>query len=132
MKDCIFCKIIRREIPGNIIDETDDIIVFLSLNNHPLIVPKKHLENIYELDDKTGEAVMREAIKISKAVKKGLKADGINLLQNNEEAGGQDVFHFHLHIKPRFKKDAVKIQFPDEENAQDKTQTVLEKIKSAL
>src|SRR5581483_2403049 len=107
--DCIFCKIIAGQVPAQIIEQNEEVIVFLSLQNHPLVVTKKHLENIYQLDEKLGDAVMRETIKIAKAVKKGLKPDGINLIQNNEPASGQDVFHFHLHIKPRWQKDLVQV-----------------------
>jgi histidine triad (HIT) family protein len=131
-KDCIFCKIVQKEIPAKIIDENDDVIVFLSLQNHPLIVTKKHMENIYEMDTETGRHVMSMAIKIAKAVKKGLNADGVNLVQNNEEAAGQEVFHFHLHIKPRFKQDQVILHFPGEDIPEDKKMTTLDRIKSAL
>ena len=102
MGNCIFCKIIDRKIPGHIITENDNVIVFLSLENHPLIVPKKHVENIYSLDDKLGTEIMKESIKIAKAVKQGLKCDGVYVTQANETAGGQDVFHYHMHIYPKW------------------------------
>lgn len=132
MDSCIFCKIIKKELPAKLIDETDDLVVFLSLQNHPLIVTKKHYQNLYELDDKTATAIMLESIKIAKAVKRGLNADGVNILQNNESASGQEVFHYHMHIKPRFHKDNVTIHFPQETLEDPKKQTILEKIKSAL
>lgn len=131
-EDCIFCKIVKKEIPAKIIDENEDVIVFLSLQNHPLIVTKKHMENIYEMDADTGKHVMSMAIRIAKAVKKGLSADGVNLVQNNEEAAGQEVFHFHLHIKPRFKQDEVIVHFPAVDIEEDQKMTTLERIKSAL
>lgn len=129
--DCIFCKIVKKEIPKKIIDENDDVIVFLSLQNHPLVVTKKHMENIYEMDEETGKNVMSMAIRIARAVKKGLSADGVNLIQNNEQAAGQEVFHFHLHIKPRFKQDEVIVHFPAIENNQEAMSTH-DRIKSAL
>jgi histidine triad (HIT) family protein len=102
MDDCVFCKIINKEIPANIINENDDVIVFMSLENHPLIVTKKHIKDIYELDEKSGIEIMKESIKISKATKTALKCDGIYVTQANEPAGGQDVFHYHMHIYPRW------------------------------
>lgn len=102
MEDCTFCKIIDRKIPGHILDENENIIVFLSLENHPLIVPKKHIPDIYSLDNELGAEVMKESIKIAKAVKQGLKCDGVYVTQANEPAAGQDVFHYHMHIYPRW------------------------------
>ncbi len=63
---CIFCKIVKKEISGHILDENKDVIVFMSLENHPLVVTKKHIQDIYALDDKSGAEVMKEAIKISR------------------------------------------------------------------
>lgn len=100
--NCIFCKIIRREIPGNILDENEDVIVFMSLENHPLIVPKKHIPDIYSLDEKLGAEIMKTSIKIARMVKKDFKCDGVYITQANESAAGQDVFHYHMHVYPRF------------------------------
>lgn len=102
MNNCIFCKIINKKISSHILDENKEVIVFLSLENHPLIVPKKHIPDIYSLDDELGAEVMKEAIKIAKAMKQGLKCDGVYVTQANESAAGQDVFHYHMHIYPRW------------------------------
>ena len=100
--DCVFCKIIRKEIPGNIWEENEYVIVFMSLENHPLVVPKKHIPDIYSLDEETGAEIMRTSIRVSKRVKKEFKCDGIYVTQANEVAAGQEVFHYHMHIQPRF------------------------------
>lgn len=126
MENCIFCKIIKKEIPGHILDENDDVIVFMSLENHPLIVTKKHVQDIYTLDENLGSEVMKESLKIAKAVKKGLNCDGIYVTQANEPAGGQDVFHYHMHIYPRWDD---KRQWESDE---DNRKLAAEKIKSAL
>jgi histidine triad (HIT) family protein len=102
MDDCIFCKIIDRKISGLIIAETDEVIVLLSLENHPLVVPKKHIPNIYSLDSEIGSLVMEELVKTTNAVKRGLKCEGVYITQANEPAAGQDVFHIHFHIYPRW------------------------------
>ncbi|HSW47943.1 MAG TPA: HIT family protein [Candidatus Saccharimonadales bacterium] len=132
MQDCIFCKIIRKEAPGFIIDENEEVIVFLSYENHPLIVTKKHIPNIYEMDELTGAAVMKEAIKISRAVKIGLKCDGVNLVQANDPAGQQDVFHFHLHVKPRWKGDKVVLSWDSTKNPPKVLEETKNKIIKAL
>jgi histidine triad (HIT) family protein len=98
--DCVFCRIIRRETPAVIIDEDDATIVFLSLENHPLVVTRKHVPNVFSLDDDLATRVMRKTVRIARAVKDGLQCDGIRLSQANGVAAGQDVFHFHLHVYP--------------------------------
>ena len=105
MGDCIFCRIVARQAPAHVVDENDAVIVFLSLENHPLVVPKRHLPDIFSLDDATAAAVMQEAVTIAKAVRLGLRCDGVYLTQANGAASGQDVFHFHLHVYPRWRGD---------------------------
>ncbi len=100
--DCIFCQMMAGELPAYVIDETEETFVILSLENHPLIIPKEHIKNIYDLDTVTGCKLMEETIKIAKAVKAGMKADGIYISQLNEPAAGQEVFHLHLHVMPRY------------------------------
>ena len=132
MEDCIFCKIINRQIPASILDENEDVIAFLSLENHPLVVPKRHIPNIYSLDDRSASAVMVEAVKIAKAVKEGVRCDGVNLVQANEPAANQDVFHFHLHIKPRWYNDTVILHWNTTKVSPEKLQESMELIKRAL
>lgn len=103
MKKCIFCKIIKKQAPAHILFENKNVIVFLSLNNHPLILPKKHITDIFSLDTKTGAEIMNISIKIAKIIKQKLKCDGIYITQANGTAGGQDVFHYHMHIYPKWK-----------------------------
>ena len=98
--NCSFCGIIARENPAHIIDENDQVIVFLSLSNHPMVVTKAHIPDIYAMPDDLGAAVMQATIKVARAVKKALQCDGVYLTQANEHAAGQDVFHYHLHIYP--------------------------------
>lgn len=132
MDNCIFCKIIQREAPAYIVDENEDVIVFITPENHPLVVTKKHMQDVYALDEKSANAVMIEAVKIAKAVKEGLQCDGINLIQSNEAVAGQEVFHFHLHIKPRWKNDTVTLTWEHEIKAPEVRQATMEKIKKAL
>ena len=107
MESCTFCKIISNQLKGYIIDDSDEIISFLSLENHPLIVPKTHIPNIYELDKDVGSALMLEISRVATATKKGLNSDGIYITQANDSSGGQDVFHLHFHIYPRWKEKKV-------------------------
>lgn len=132
MDDCVFCKIIKKEAPALVIDENEQVLTFLSLENHPLIVTKNHIQDIYALDDESGAAVMSEAIKISKALRDGLDCDGVNLVQGNGVVANQDVFHFHLHVKPRWKNDTVILHWDTNPVDEDSRKQTLVKIKQAL
>lgn len=132
MNSCLFCKIISREAPAHIIDEDEDVIVFLSLENHPLIVPKKHFVDIHSLDAQCAGAVMIEAVKISQALKAATKCNGINLVQANGAAAGQDVFHFHLHVKPRWKNDGVVLGWNTNTESEAKRQELAERLTKAI
>ncbi|HEX5502452.1 MAG TPA: HIT domain-containing protein [Thermomicrobiales bacterium] len=102
MDDCIFCRIVARRAPAYVVAEDGATIVFLSLEGHPLVVPKAHLPDVFALDDDLGAAIMRQAIRVARAVRAGLGCDGVYLGQANGAAAGQDVFHFHLHVYPRW------------------------------
>lgn len=135
-EDCIFCKIIRKEIPAVIIDETDDYIAFVDRqpNNfgHSLVVPKVHYENIYTLEGNALISFGREIQKISKAVKSGVKADGINVHMNNDPVAGQEIFHAHVHIIPRFESDGLKHWPPKEYEYPNQIEEIGEKIRQQL
>jgi histidine triad (HIT) family protein len=97
---CTFCRIVAGRLPAHVIDENEQVIVFLSLENHPLVVPKAHIRDIYGMPADLGAAIMAEAIRVSRAMKQALRCDGVYLTQANEAAAGQDVFHYHMHIYP--------------------------------
>jgi histidine triad (HIT) family protein len=101
--NCIFCAIISGKIPGRILDQNSEVVVFLSLENHPLVVTRTHVADIFSLTADQGAAVMNEAIKIAKVIHAGLAPDGIYLGQANGEAAGQEVPHYHLHLYPKWK-----------------------------
>ncbi|MCR5587662.1 MAG: HIT family protein [Lachnospiraceae bacterium] len=111
--ECIFCKIVKGEIPSNKIYEDDDFMVMLDIapasKGHAVILPKYHAENIFTLPDEYLEKVLKVARKCSAAMMEVLKCDGVNVLQNNGEAAGQTVFHYHMHLIPRFNGDNVGI-----------------------
>lgn len=119
MKDnnCIFCKIAAGEIPSNTIYEDDKFKVILDLSpaakGHSLIIPKEHYANLFELDEEVAAEAMKLAKKMATHMKEVLNCDGFNLLQNNGEVAGQTVFHFHMHLIPRYKdaKNADILQY---------------------
>ena len=109
MEGCIFCKIVRGEIPCFKILEDDRVMSFADVNpintGHTLIIPKRHAENIWEIDGEDLAAIHRASLKIAKAMKTSLNPDGIALLQLNGRAVNQIVNHYHLHLIPRKSSD---------------------------
>lgn len=126
MKDCncIFCKIANGEIPSTTLYEDEDFRVILDLGpatrGHALLLPKNHFANLFELDDETAQKAILVAKKMAGKMKDALGADGFNLVQNNGEAAGQTVFHFHMHLIPRYENDNAGILWePGETTPED-------------
>lgn len=111
--DCIFCKIAAGEIPSATLYEDADFRVILDIepasNGHALILPKEHYANLYELDDELAAKAFVLAKKMITKLTDILGCEGYNVLQNNGTAAGQTVFHFHMHLIPRYAEDNVKV-----------------------
>ena len=111
--NCIFCKIAAGEIPSATLYEDEDFRVILDIEpaskGHALILPKEHYANLYELDDELAAKALVLAKKMITKLTEILGCDGYNVLQNNGPAAGQTVFHFHMHLIPRYAEDTVKI-----------------------
>jgi len=111
MDDCVFCKILKGELPAHFVYEDDLVTAFLSLEQpNPykvLVVPRAHVETVYDLTDKQAASIFKATVKIARGVRDASKCEGMNLVQSNGRAGQQDVFHFHLHIVPRFSGDSI-------------------------
>ena len=109
MPDCIFCKIVRGELPSYKVYEDENTLAFLDINpvnpGHTLVIPKKHTTDIFEIEDGEWDAVMGVVRRVSHALEKSLRPTGINLAMNNRSGAGQVVFHAHVHIMPRFPND---------------------------
>ncbi len=125
MKDdnCIFCKLANGIIPTNSIYEDEDFNVILdagpATKGHALIIPKEHYKNIYELPEETAGEVFKLAKKLAIKMTDKLGADGFNIVQNNNEVAGQSVFHFHMHLIPRYEGDGQHILWkPTEPDAE--------------
>ncbi|MBL6537611.1 HIT family protein [Streptococcus suis] len=116
MSDCIFCKIVAGEIPAAKVYEDQEVLAFLDITQvtpgHTLVIPKKHFRNLLDLDGQTSTAIFSKIPLIANQLKDKLGANGINLLNNSEEAAGQTVFHTHFHLLPRFDdQDGLAITF---------------------
>ena len=117
-RDCVFCDIIEGRTPAEVVFEDEETLAFMDINpanpGHTLVIPKRHVRDIYGMDEETAAAVMRATVQVAKAIKRALQPDGMNLVQSNERAGGQDVFHFHMHIIPRWYGDGLRLARPPE------------------
>ncbi len=109
MCDCIFCKIIKGDIPSTVLYEDEEFKVIFDVSpatkGHVLILPKKHYANVFEMPEDVAGRVFILAKKIAGILKEKTNCDGVNIVQNNGEAAGQTVFHFHMHVIPRYKGD---------------------------
>lgn len=134
--DCIFCKIANGEIPSTTLYEDDMFRVILDLGpaakGHGLILPKEHFDNLYELGDEYASKVMPLARKMAAAMTKALGADGFNLVQNNGEEAGQTVFHFHLHLIPRYKGGNEVIQWTPGEAGKEELEQIAVQVREQL
>lgn len=134
MENCIFCKIANGEIPAATLYEDENFRVILDLGpaskGHALILPKTHAANIYEISDDMVAAAMVLAKKMATRLTDVLKCDGFNIVQNNGEQAGQTVFHFHMHLIPRYKDDKVGITWEPGTLTDEVKNEILEKMKN--
>lgn len=110
-ENCIFCKIINGDIPSTKIYEDEQFMIMLDIGpasfGHALLLPKDHYANVFEMPEELLSKAMVLAKTFGKKLKEALHADGLNLVQNNGLAAGQTVFHYHMHLIPRYEKDQV-------------------------
>jgi histidine triad (HIT) family protein len=133
MSDCIFCKIAAGEIPSATIYEDEDFRVILDLGpatkGHALILPKQHFANITQMPEELTAKAFVLAKKIVTFMKGALPSDGYNIVQNNGEAAGQTVFHFHIHLIPRYTNDHAGVGWKPGELSDAWKEEILEKSK---
>lgn len=130
--NCVFCKILNGEIPSTKLYEDEDFVIILDIGpatfGHALIIPKDHYANIYEMP----EELLGKSITLAKVwgekLAKALNADGLNLVQNNGLAAGQTVYHYHLHLIPRYEGDAVGDLWTPGSLSEDQRQEILSKL----
>lgn len=133
---CIFCKIIGKEIPSTTLYEDDDFCVIMDISpaskGHAILLVKKHVPNIFELDEGIASKALVVVSKVAKAMKEELKCDGLNILQNNGEAAGQTVFHLHIHLIPRYKDDQVNITWEPGKYGEGEAAALADSIRKRL
>src|SRR5690554_5756674 len=129
---CVFCKIVAGEIPSYKVYEDDDILAFLDVaqvtSGHVLVIPKKHYQNIFELDDEISQKIFVVTVRIAKKLQENLKINNLNIINNNGKKAGQEVDHYHLHLLPRYLNDNVEFKFKRQNLSQDEMKKIQEKI----
>jgi histidine triad (HIT) family protein len=132
---CLFCKIAQGEIGSVKIYENESIFAFVDIKpvnpGHVLVIPKKHFESFYDLSDEIITPLFKTVRDIAVAIKKSLKADGVNIHINNEKAAGQAVFHAHIHVIPRFTGDGF-LHWPGHDIGKEEMEIISKKIQDAL
>ena len=132
-ENCIFCKILNGDIPSAKLYEDEEFAIILDVGpasfGHALILPKEHYANVFEMP----EELLAKAVSLAKVwgekLVKGLNADGLNLVQNNGLAAGQTVFHFHLHLIPRYENDSVGEMWRPGSLSAEQREEILAKVK---
>jgi histidine triad (HIT) family protein len=111
--DCLFCKIVSGELPATIVDEDERTVAFMDINpattGHSLVVPRKHAVDLFDIEPEELKAVAAAAQRLAKRALKRLDADGVNLLNSSRRAAWQTVFHFHIHVIPRYADDPLRL-----------------------
>jgi histidine triad (HIT) family protein len=116
MAACVFCRIVTKEIPATLVQEDERVVSFMDIGQvnpgHVLIAVKEHVEDVFALDDERAGAVFRAAARVARAVRDAFGAPGLSIYQANGAVAGQTVFHFHLHVLPRWEGDGMSLAWP--------------------
>lgn len=131
--ECIFCQIVAGDMPSYTVYEDEQTLAFLDVNpvseGHTLVVPKVHAAQITELDAEITGAVFQTAQKLAQRAETKLGAQGVNLLQSNGEAAGQEINHVHVHVIPRYPGDGFTFNFDNEELEEEQADKLLSQLR---
>jgi histidine triad (HIT) family protein len=132
-QDCLFCKIVKNEIPSKRIYKDTDTIAILDINpashGHTLVIPKKHFSTIYDIDDHNLASLIKTAKIMASRMKNKLNAEGVNILQNNGRHAGQMIDHIYFHVIPRYTNDNIVLQFPRVQMAEPDLKAMQDKLR---
>jgi histidine triad (HIT) family protein len=133
---CIFCKIMAKQIPAAIVHEDEETLAFMDIGQvnpgHVLVATKGHAENLFELDDSQAAAVFRSTAKVARAIRAAFEPEGVTVFQANGKAALQTVFHFHIHVLPRWERDGVALAWPAKNPSRETLEGYASKIRIKL
>jgi histidine triad (HIT) family protein len=132
-EDCIFCKIVAGEIPSQTIFEDDTTLAFMDINpwtrGHALVIPKRHSRNLYEIGEADLAATGASAKRLAERMRDKLGCDGVNLLNSCEPAAWQTVFHFHMHVIPRYDDDPLRLPGQPQQVDEDELAAIAQELR---
>jgi histidine triad (HIT) family protein len=136
MDNCVFCRIVARQIPATVVHEDEHTLAFMDIGQvnpgHVLVAVKSHAENIFALDDAQAAGVFRSSAKVARAIRAAFEPQGLSVYQANGAAAGQTVLHFHIHLVPRYEGDGMALTWPVKNPPREKLADYAEKIRAKL
>jgi len=133
-EDCLFCRIVAREVPATIVDEDEATISFMDISpanpGHALVIPKKHAADLHEISEDDLAACARAAKRLAARQRDRLGTDGVNLLNSCRPAAWQTVFHFHMHVIPRYDDDPLRLPWTPSSGDADEIAATGEKLRA--
>jgi len=136
MADCVFCKIVAKQIPATVVHEDEHTLAFMDIGQvnpgHVLVAVKKHAENIFALDDAQAAAVFRAAATVARAIRGAFEPPGLSVYQANGAAAGQTVMHLHIHLVPRHDGDGMALAWPVKNPPRERLTEYADKIRARL
>jgi len=136
MSECVFCRIVARQIPATVVHEDEQTLAFMDLGQvnpgHVLVAVKRHAENLYALDDAQAGAVLRAAARIARAIRDAFMPQGLSVYQANGKAAGQTVLHYHVHLVPRHDNDGMALTWPVKNPPREQLEANAGKIRARL
>ncbi|MEX0638297.1 MAG: HIT family protein [Burkholderiales bacterium] len=136
MADCVFCKLVAKQIPASVVYEDEATLAFMDLGQvnpgHVLVACKAHAENVYALDDTQAAAVFRTVARVARAVRDAFDPPGLSIYQANGAPAGQTVFHFHLHVLPRHDGDGMQLVWPVKNPPRERLEEYAGRIRARL
>lgn len=136
MSECVFCKIVAKQIPATMVHEDEHTFAFMDIGQvnpgHVLVTVKKHADNIFALDDAQAAAAFRTAAEVARAIRGAFAPHGLSVYQANGKAAGQTVFHFHIHLVPRYEADGMELTWPVKNPPREKLENYAQRIRAKL
>jgi histidine triad (HIT) family protein len=136
MSDCVFCRIVARQIPATVVHENEHVLAFMDLGQvnpgHVLVTVKAHAESLYALSDAQAGAVLPAAGRVARAIRAAFNPEGLSVYQANGRAAGQTVFHYHVHLVPRYEGDGMALSWPVKNPPREKLEEYAARIRASL
>lgn len=136
MTDCVFCKIVAGQIPATKVAEDEACLAFMDIGQvnpgHVLVAAKAHAEDLYALDDAQVAAVARSLARVARAIRAAFVPEGLSVYQANGQAAGQTVFHYHVHLVPRYRNDGMAFTWPVQNPPREALEAHAARIRAAL